>query len=142
MARAMSFINPLSRQGHRISKNWSEEYTIVPFNAEADIYVVNTCTVTGKGDVESRRLIRGAIRRNSRARVIVTGCYAQTRPGEVAGIEGVSMVLGNEEKYAIMDYLRHDGNHAEGHQVFVGDISNASVFSHPGLADFPARTRA
>ena len=125
-----------------VVKNGSEGYTIVPFNAEADIYVVNTCTVTGKGDVESRRLIRGAIRRNSKARVVVTGCYAQTRPGEVAGIEGVSMVLGNEEKYAIMDYLRHDGNHAEGNQVFVGDISNASVLSHPGLADFPARTRA
>ena len=125
-----------------VVKNGSEGYTIVPFNAEADIYVVNTCTVTGKGDVESRRLIRGAIRRNSKARVVVTGCYAQTRPGEVAGIEGVSMVLGNEEKYAIMDYLRHDGNHAEGHQVFVGDISNASVFSHPGPTDFPARTRA
>jgi len=103
-------------------KNGSEGYAIVPFDDEADIYVVNTCTVTGKGDVESRRLIRGAIRRNSRARVIVTGCYAQTRPGEVAGIEGVSMVLGNEEKYAIMDYLRHDGNPAEENQVFVGDI--------------------
>ena len=123
-------------------KNGSEGYAIVPFDDEADIYVVNTCTVTGKGDVESRRLIRGAIRRNSRARVIVTGCYAQTRPGEVAGIEGVSMVLGNEEKYAIMDYLKQDGNHTEQHQVFVGDISNASVFSHPGPTDFPARTRA
>lgn len=123
-------------------KNGSEGYTIVPFNDEADIYVVNTCTVTGKGDVESRRLIRGAIRRNSKARIIVTGCYAQTRPGEVAGIEGVSMVLGNEEKYAIMDYLRQDGNHAEGHQVFVGEISHVSVLSHPGLPDFPARTRA
>lgn len=125
-----------------VVKNGSKEYTIVPFNDEADIYVVNTCTVTGKGDVESRRLIRGAIRRNSKARVIVTGCYAQTRPGEVAGIEGVSMVLGNEEKYAIMDYLRHDGNPAEGNQVFVGEISNASVFAHSGLPDFPARTRA
>jgi len=125
-----------------VVKNGSDEYTIVPFHDEADIYVVNTCTVTGKGDVESRRLIRGAIRRNAKARVIVTGCYAQTRPGEVAGIEGVSMVLGNEEKYAIMDYLRHDGNSAEGNPVFVGEISNASVFSHPGFADFPARTRA
>ncbi len=125
-----------------VVKNESKEYTIVPFHDEADIYVVNTCTVTGKGDVESRRLIRGAIRRNSKARVIVTGCYAQTRPGEVAGIEGVSMVLGNEEKYAIIDYLRHGGNPAEGNHVFVGDILNASVFAHSGLPDFPARTRA
>ena len=125
-----------------VVKNGSDEYTIVPFHDEADIYVVNTCTVTGKGDVESRRLIRGAIRRNAKARVIVTGCYAQTRPGEVAGIKGVSMVLGNEEKYAIMDYLRHDGNPAEENQVFVGDISHTSVFAHSGLTDFPAHTRA
>ena len=124
------------------SINDCREYTIVPFDDEADIYVVNTCTVTGKGDVESRRLIRKAIRRNSRARIIVTGCYAQTKPGEVAKIKGVSMVLGNEEKYSFMNYLRHHDDGTDNQKIFVGDISDKITMPPPGLNNFSERTRA
>ncbi len=124
------------------SLNGSRDYTIVPFDDEADVYVVNTCTVTGKGDVESRRLIRMAIRRNNRARVIVTGCYAQTRPDEIARISGVSMVLGNEEKYAFMDYLTHHEDDANDPKIIVGDISQTFRMPRPGLPDFTNRTRA
>ena len=56
------------------------DFTTVPFDNEADIYVINTCTVTGKGDSESRRLIRKAQRQNKKAKIIVTGCYAQVNP--------------------------------------------------------------
>ncbi len=120
----------------------SEDYTIVPFEDEADIYVVNTCTVTGKGDTESRRLIRRALRKNHKAQIIVTGCYAQTNPGEIAGMDGVSMVLGNEEKYSFMDYLKHTGEDPDGRKVFVGKISDVSFMQRPGLVAFPGRTRA
>ncbi len=85
----------------------NSEYVIVPFDTRADIYVVNTCTVTGKGDAESRRLMRRVLRQNSDARIVVTGCYAQTNPEEIAKLRGVSMVLGNEEKLMLMDYLRY-----------------------------------
>ena len=55
-------------------------YHIVPFASEADIYVVNTCTVTGSGDADSRTAVRRARRRNPAATVVATGCYAQRRP--------------------------------------------------------------
>ena len=124
------------------SINGTGAYIIVPFDDEADIYVVNTCTVTGKGDVESRRLIRRAIRRNKKARVIVTGCYAQTRPEEIAKIDGVSMVLGNEEKYAFMDYLTHSGEDSNDHKTFVGDSFNTFNIPQRCLTNFPKRTRS
>jgi len=117
-------------------------FTIVPFEEEADIYVVNTCTVTGKGDTESRRLIRKALRMNQKAQIIVTGCYAQTNPGEIARMEGVSMVLGNEEKYSFMDYLRHTGGGPLDRKVFVGKISDVSILKRSDLVAFPGRTRA
>src|SRR3989338_11678369 len=69
----------------------TRDFTIVPFDNVADIYVINTCTVTGKGDSESRRQIRKAQRQNNKSKIIVTGCYAQVNPTEVAGISGVSM---------------------------------------------------
>ncbi len=135
-------VNQYDTAAIQSSISGSRDYTIVPFDDEADIYVVNTCTVTGKGDVESRRLIRRAIRRNNKARVIVTGCYAQTRPEEIAKVEGVSMVLGNEEKYAFMDYLKNYEDDSNDHKIFVGDISHTLMISRPGFTEFPARTRA
>ena len=82
-----------------------EGYELVPFDAEADVYIVNTCTVTGRTDSESRRLIRRAARRNSAARVVVTGCYAQVAADAVKSLPGVSLVIGNAEKKTIVDLL-------------------------------------
>ncbi|NTW60507.1 MAG: radical SAM protein [Nitrospirae bacterium] len=82
-----------------------EGNAIVPFYAEADVYVINTCSVTAKSDYQCRQAIRSAIRRGQGARVIVTGCYAETRPEEVRKISGVALVLGNEDKTAITRYL-------------------------------------
>src|SRR5512137_1594877 len=79
----------------------AEGSSIVPFEAEADVYVINTCSVTAKSDYQCRQMIRAAIRRREGARVIVTGCYAETRPQEIRNIPGVSMVLGNGEKSQI-----------------------------------------
>ncbi|HTG01790.1 MAG TPA: tRNA (N(6)-L-threonylcarbamoyladenosine(37)-C(2))-methylthiotransferase MtaB, partial [Nitrospirota bacterium] len=79
--------------------------TFVPFDAEADVYVINTCSVTAKADAQCRQLIKAAAKRNQQARVVVTGCYAETRPDEIKGIPGVSLVLGNEGKSNIATHL-------------------------------------
>jgi len=77
----------------------------IGFKEKADIYVINTCSVTRQGDKASRNIIRQAHRRNPDAMIIVTGCYAQLKPEEAAQIEGVDLVLGNQEKFNITDYL-------------------------------------
>ena len=80
---------------------WSEAGT-----AEgADVVVVNTCTVTARADQEARQLVRSIARRAPRARIVVTGCYAQRAPGEVAAIPGVSLVLGTAERERIEEYV-------------------------------------
>jgi len=90
----------------------AEGSSIVPFEAEADVYVINTCSVTAKSDYQCRQMIRAAIRRKEGARVIVTGCYAETRPQEIRSIPGVSMVIGNGEKGSIARYLSAPGQMA------------------------------
>ncbi len=79
--------------------------TVVPFDAEADVYIINTCTVTAKSDYTCRQVVRAATRRGKGARVIVTGCYAETRPQELLAIPGVERVIGNREKLSIPEYL-------------------------------------
>jgi threonylcarbamoyladenosine tRNA methylthiotransferase MtaB len=73
-------------------------WTIVPFDEAAEVYVINTCTVTERSDQESRRMIRRARLSNPQARIAVTGCYAQVSPDELAGLDGVSFVIGNNFK--------------------------------------------
>ncbi len=77
----------------------------VEFEEEADVYVINTCSVTNQGDKESRNIIRRAVRKNPNAMVIVVGCYSQLKPEEVGHIEGVDLVLGTQEKFHIPAYL-------------------------------------
>ncbi len=79
--------------------------TVVPFEAEADVYIINTCTVTAKSDYTCRQVIRAATRRGNGARVVVTGCYAETRPVDILTIPGVEKVIGNKEKLSIPEYL-------------------------------------
>ncbi len=73
-------------------------YLVAPFNEVCDVYVINTCTVTAESDAKSRKYIRRAIRKNPEAVVIVIGCYGQRAPDEAAAIEGVSAVLGTQDK--------------------------------------------
>jgi threonylcarbamoyladenosine tRNA methylthiotransferase MtaB len=79
--------------------------TIVPFENEADVYIINTCSVTAKSDTQCRQIIRAAVRRGNGARVVVTGCYAETRPDEIRNIPGVDLVIGNDGKSAIPGHL-------------------------------------
>lgn len=116
-----------------------EGFRLVPFEDEADIYVINTCTVTARTDAESRRLIRRAMRRNPAARVVVTGCYAQVAPDAVGELPGVSLVVGNSEKKGIAGLLR-DAVPAE--RILVSDISRQRTAEALGLESFAEHTRA
>ena len=80
-----------------------KNFDIVPFPEPADIYVINTCTVTGKTDFQARQLIRRAYRVNPQAKIVVTGCYAQSAPEELKKIPGVSLVIGNPDKWEIVN---------------------------------------
>jgi threonylcarbamoyladenosine tRNA methylthiotransferase MtaB len=77
---------------------------------KAEVCVVNTCTVTRKASMQSRQAIRKAIRDNPNARIVVTGCYAQTAPQEINGIEGVDYVVGNDQKLSIKRLLQGNGH--------------------------------
>lgn len=76
------------------------------FDDEADVYVINTCSVTENADKECRHLVRRIQRNAPKALVVITGCYAQLKPKEIASIEGVDLVLGAAEKFNISEHLR------------------------------------
>jgi threonylcarbamoyladenosine tRNA methylthiotransferase MtaB len=78
---------------------------IVPFEGDADVYVINTCSVTAKSDYQCRQAIRAAVRRRPGSRVIVTGCYAETHRDEVMNIPGVDAVIPIGEKSNILRYV-------------------------------------
>jgi len=82
-------------------------YKIVDFEDEADLYIINTCTVTHLSDRKSRQLIRRAARRNPAALVVVTGCYAQTSTGEVMKIPGVDLIVGTRERSRIVELVKN-----------------------------------
>ena len=77
-------------------------WSVVPFDEAASVYVINTCTVTERSDVESRRIVRRAKLSNPEARIVVTGCYAQVSPEELAALPGVTHVIGNNHKDEIL----------------------------------------
>ena len=86
---------------HRLTERG---YSVVPFGSEADVYVVNTCTVTGAGDADSRKAVRRARRRNPSAEVVATGCYAQRRPADLTAA-GADLVVGNGQKVQLVELL-------------------------------------
>ena len=92
-----------------------EGFEIAPFDERCDVYVINTCTVTAESDAKSRKYIRRAIRKNPDAVVIVIGCYSQRAPGEVAAIEGVSAVIGTQDKLSAVEIAKRmiSGKNAE-----------------------------
>ena len=77
----------------------------VDYRDTADIYVLNTCSVTENADKEARKLIRQAKRRNPNSAIAVIGCYAQLKPNDIAAIDGVDLVLGAEEKFNLLNHL-------------------------------------
>jgi len=82
-----------------------EGYLPVPFDGLADIYVINTCSVTENADKECREIVRRALRKNAEALVIIIGCYAQLKPKDISEIPGVDLVLGASEKFELIKHL-------------------------------------
>jgi threonylcarbamoyladenosine tRNA methylthiotransferase MtaB len=119
----------------------SNGYSLVDFNNHADIYVFNTCTVTENAEKDSRQLIRKALRQNPNAYIIVTGCYAQLRPEEIAGIEGVDAVLGSNEKFKLFSIL-NNFNSSNIACVHVGSLDDINEFGEAHSTDADSRTRA
>src|SRR6188508_3201232 len=76
------------------------------FSEEADVYVINTCSVTDNADKECRQLVRRIQRKTPESLVVITGCYAQLKPNEIAEIPGVDLVLGAAEKFNIAEHIR------------------------------------
>lgn len=85
----------------------TESYTQVSFENKADVYVINTCSVTENADKRLKGLVRKALRQNPKGYVVAIGCYAQLQPKEIAAIDGVDMVLGAKEKFKLVDYITH-----------------------------------
>lgn len=91
----------------------SQGFELVEFSGEADVYVVNTCTVTRTADSKSRQAARSAVRRSRGATVVVTGCYVETSPEELQKVDGVTMVVGNEGKTRLVEDVMAQLSHAE-----------------------------
>lgn len=116
-------------------------YERVDFDHQSDVYVINTCTVTNTGDKKSRQVIRRAIRKNPEAVVCVTGCYAQTSPGEIMEIPGVDVVVGTQDRANMIQYIE---DHEETRQPIngVSNIMKNRVFEEMDVPAFTDRTRA
>jgi threonylcarbamoyladenosine tRNA methylthiotransferase MtaB len=114
-------------------------YELVRFTDSADLYVINTCTVTARTDAESRRMIRRAARLNPEARIVVTGCYAQLGADELKSLPGVTLVIGNSEKKRLVELLRETSG--EEKSVVVTDIAAETGESLP-LETCAEQTRA
>ncbi len=116
-------------------------FQLVDPDGAADVFVVNTCSVTEKADRECRQVIRRALRRSRHAFVIVTGCYAQLAPEEVASIDGVDVVLGSREKFSLFDHC-DAFEKREIPRVLVSEIGNAQAFLPAWSTEAGNRTRA
>ncbi len=101
--------------------------TPVDPSEEADLCIINTCTVTKEADADSRQMVRRAIRRNPSARVVVTGCYAQVAAREIASIPGVDLVAGNAEKTRLVELIQRLAEKGQP-LIAVGDIQRTRTF--------------
>ena len=116
-----------------ISRDLEEEgYAKIDFELGADIYVINTCSVTDQADKKCRNIVRRALKYNSNAFIIVIGCYAQLKPEEISRIQGVDLVLGAQEKFNIGNYLKDTKK--KKNSIFINQpIKNVKTF-YPGYS--------
>ena len=115
------------------------DFEILPFGEKADVYVINTCSVTQDANRDCRKAVRRAQRQNPRAFIVVTGCYAQLDPDEIAAIDGVDLVVGARDKFDILELA---GNFEKPDETIIHrtDVNEAVDFHHAFSAN--DRTRA
>ncbi len=116
-------------------------YDIVDFEEQADIYIINTCTVTNFGDKKSRQMIRRAKRQNPGAIVAATGCYAQVAPDTVSKIEGINIVVGTNHRSRIVDIVEDYSDETKVLNA-VSDIRHEREFEPLKISKLKDRTRA
>jgi len=122
---------------HRVAVE--QGYEVVPFSTPADVYVINTCTVTNAADKKCRNIIRKAIRQKEGSKVIVTGCYAELNSTEISGIEGVNLIIGNSEKSKFANDLKCINNKFQTVQGCNKIFNNQEFFAAYSIGD---RTRS
>ena len=134
-----------------ITQHLQEEgFEVVEGSQKADLYVINTCTVTGRSDHKSRQSIRKLSALNREAAIVVTGCYSQMSPEEIVEREDVDLVIGNREKYVLADYLRKSGlwkgNRIQKSggvaRIYVDELKRDRRFHSRPVAQIPGRTKA
>ncbi|PAF19644.1 tRNA (N(6)-L-threonylcarbamoyladenosine(37)-C(2))-methylthiotransferase MtaB [Terribacillus saccharophilus] len=119
----------------------AQGYERVDFDHQSDVYVVNTCTVTNTGDKKSRQVIRRAVRKNPEGVICVTGCYAQTSPGEIMEIPGVDIVVGTQGRDKMIEHIEEFKVKKEPING-VSNIMKNRVFEEMDVPAFTDRTRA
>lgn len=105
----------------------NEGYQKVDFKDKADIYVINTCSVTENADKECKRIVRSALKTSPEAFVVIVGCYAQLKPEQISEIDGVDLVLGATEKFKLNHYL-NDLSKKETTEIHSCEIDDANFF--------------
>lgn len=118
-----------------------EGYEVVEYTEVAEVYVINTCTVTNMGDKKSRQIIGRARRLNPKAVIAVVGCYSQIAPNEVSNIEGVDVVLGTRNKGDIV-YWVNRAREERTQFVNVNEVLKNSVFEDLNIEEYQDKTRA
>lgn len=119
-----------------------EGYEVVDFSEVADVYVINTCTVTNMGDKKSRQVIGRARRLNEDAIIAVVGCYSQIAPKEVSSIEGVDVVLGTRNKGEVVYWVNRALDEKVQIVQVADNIMKNNVFEDLNIEEFKDKTRA
>ena len=119
----------------------SAGYELVSFDETADVYVINTCTVTNMGDRKSRQFIRRALEKTPDAFIAVVGCYAQISPEKVQEIPGVKLIVGTNERANIVNLVK-EAKREPGIVNKVRSIMDVYEFEDLGLSEYKGRTRA
>jgi len=115
-------------------------YQPIPITQGADICVINTCSVTEQADRECRKIVRQLLRVHPESFVVVTGCYAQLKPSEIAEISGVDLVLGAGEKFRMLEYIDNLSKLPGKGLIYVGDVQSVNTFT--SSFSFGDRTRS
>ena len=105
----------------------SSHYQVVSFTSFADLYVINTCSVTENADKELRVLVKKALKKNPNAFIAAIGCYAQLKPDEIASLDGVDLVLGATEKFKLIEYVQNL-NKSDSTQIYSCEIEEANFY--------------
>ncbi|QID33380.1 tRNA (N(6)-L-threonylcarbamoyladenosine(37)-C(2))-methylthiotransferase MtaB [Pampinifervens florentissimum] len=118
----------------------SKGYEVVNYQEQADIYIINTCTVTSEADRSSRQAIHRAKRKNPKALVVATGCYAQVNPQALSSMQDVDMVVGNSHKHRIVELIE-EFLQDKGENIFVDNIFRQSRLESFDLITFFEKAR-